>query len=92
MIIAVLAAIAVGFLVLTVTYIIFPNQKPGKPPNGTPTPDMLNQIFSALFWIGLAAFIAIAIVGILLLISRVRRKNDEDKSSFLIQLIGNLDL
>jgi hypothetical protein len=79
MIIAVLAAIVVGFLVLTVTYIIFPNEKPGQPPNGTPTPDMLNQIFSALLWIGLAALIASTIVGAIFLVNKFRKKKTKKR-------------
>jgi magnesium-transporting ATPase (P-type) len=85
MIIAVIAAIAVGFLLLVVTYIISPNQKPGKLPNGTPVPLMLNQIFEAIIWIGVALSIAVLIIGAFFLINRIRPKKIE--SSLEIQFL-----
>ena len=77
MAIAVAAAIGIGLLLLAVTYIISPNQKPGQLPNGTPVPSILNQILEAATWIGIAFSIAVVIIGAFLLVNRIRPKKTE---------------
>jgi uncharacterized membrane protein len=73
MTIAVIAAISVGFLLLGITYVLFPNKTSAMPPP-MPFPNWFDQIFPAVLWMGLAAFIAIIAVGAILLINRVKRK------------------
>ena len=74
---AVAGAIALGFLMLAIVYIIAPNQKPSNMPVGTPVPLWLQQLVDAAIWIGVTIAIAIAIIGLFLLINRVRPKKRE---------------
>lgn len=76
MVIAAVAAVAVGFLMLAITYVILPNQKPGQLPSGNPEPYVFGQIFSAATWIGIAVMISIAVVSIILIVNRIRTKKE----------------
>lgn len=97
MVAAVILAILLAFLLAGTSYIIFPDQTsqqiPIPMPVPKPGPSLLDQIFWAILWIGLAAFIAIAIVGALLLISRIKRKKTDRilslPSSYLPILVVN---
>lgn len=89
MAIAVTLAILSALLLAGISYILFPDQTPGQMPIPKPAPSILDQIFGAILWIGLAALIAITIVGAILLTSRVRNKETEkqngiDKELFTI--------
>lgn len=73
MVLAAVAAILLGLLLLGISYFLTPDQSNQKP-LPMPVPSTLNQIFMALLWIGFAALIAFTIVVLALLINRIRRK------------------
>jgi hypothetical protein len=75
-----LAAIVVGtlsgFLLLGLSYLVFPDQT-SQPPPPLPTSKaepLASQILWAAQWIGLAVLIAVAVVGVVLIASRTRNK------------------
>jgi hypothetical protein len=75
---AVILAILSAFLLVGVSYILFPEQTSQEPPIPMPIPKpepLAEQIVWAIGWIGLAAGIANAVVGAMLLISQIRAKN-----------------
>lgn len=76
MVAAAVLAVALAFLLVGMSYILFPEQTSQEPtPMPIPKPEpLLDQILWAIQWIGLAAFIAIAAVGALRLINRIRSK------------------
>lgn len=81
MVVTVIVGILSAFLLLGLSYIIFPDtpiqQPPGPQPTSNPEP-LLNQILWAIQWIGLAAIISVSIVGAFLLINRIiKKKTDE---------------
>ncbi|MGO8806991.1 MAG: hypothetical protein ACLQO7_10395 [Candidatus Bathyarchaeia archaeon] len=87
---AIIAAVLAGFLMLGLTYLIFPNIQNFKvigetgtsqTPSPIPTPNSSTQIFSALLWIGLAVVIAMAVAGSLLVINRARSRKGTDSAS-----------
>lgn len=78
----VVLAILSAFLLVGISYILFPDQISQQPPTPMPTskPEpLLNQVLWAIQWVGLAAIVAITIVGAILLISRVRNKKTENR-------------
>ena len=78
MTIAVIGAISLGLLLVGITYIFFPNQTSEQTPIPKPIPSMSNQIFSAVLWIGLGAFIAITVVGAVVMVNRIRSKKTRE--------------
>lgn len=77
MVLAVLLAVALASLLVGMSYLLFPEQSSQEPPIGTPIPKpepLINQVFWTIQWIGLAAIIALAIVGVMLLVVRTRNK------------------
>ncbi len=72
MTIAVIAAILMGFLLVGIAYLFFPDQSIEQIPSPKPMPKTLDQIFSAIFWIGIAASISIIIVGGIFLINQIK--------------------
>jgi TRAP-type C4-dicarboxylate transport system permease small subunit len=74
MAIAVILAILLTLLLAQISYMLFPNQPSDQMPIPRPAPSMIDQIVETMLWIGLAAFIAIAIVGAVLLTNRIRNK------------------
>lgn len=75
-----LAAIIVGtlsgFLLLGLSYVVFPEQT-SQPPPPLPTSKaepLINQILWAVQWIALAVLIAVVVVGVVLVASRARNK------------------
>jgi hypothetical protein len=56
-----------------------------------PAPSILEQIFGAILWISLAALIAIAIVGVILLINRLRRKKTDNENMEIGPCISSSD-
>ena len=50
----------------------FPDQSIEQIPSPKPMPKTLDQIFSAIFWIGIAASISIIIVGGIFLINQIK--------------------
>ena len=74
---AAVLAVALAFLLVGMSYILFPEQTSQEPPTPIPIPKpepLLDQILWAIQWIGLAAFIAITVVGAVLLMNRIRGK------------------
>lgn len=73
---AAVLAVALAFLLVGISYILFPEQTSQQPtPMPTPKPEPLaEQIVWAIGWIGLAACIASAIVGAGLLLNRMNRR------------------
>jgi cytochrome oxidase assembly protein ShyY1 len=72
-----LLALASAFLLVGISYILFPDQIPQQPPISKSIPNvepLSDQIFWAIQWIGLAAFIAITAVGAIFLASRIKSK------------------
>jgi amino acid transporter len=77
---AVVLAVVLAFLMVGISYVLFPEPASEGPPIPMPTskPETIaEQIFGALPWIGLAACTASIVVGLMLLISRIRRRAPE---------------
>jgi hypothetical protein len=75
-IVAAILAVLLAFLLLGVSYILFPNQT-SQPIIPTPIPKpepLLNQALWTIQWLGVAALIALSAVGALLLISRMKNR------------------
>ena len=76
---AVLLAVALALLLIGTSYLLFPEQPSPEPPVGVPIPKpepLIDQLFWAIQWIGLAAFLALAAVGAMLFITRtIKQKN-----------------
>ena len=88
MAIAVILAILSALLLAGISYILFPDQTPDQMPIPKPAPSMLDQMFGAMLWIGIAALIAIAIVGAVLLVNRVRNKKTEKQNGMDKELLA----
>jgi len=77
MVLTVIVGVLSAFLLLGLSYIIFPEtpvqQPPGPQPISSPQP-LLNQILWAFQWIGLAAIISVSVVGAFLLINHIRKE------------------
>jgi hypothetical protein len=76
-VIAVVLAISSAFLLLSVSYIFFPDETLQQPPAPLPASKpslMIDQILWAVQWIAIAAVIAAVFVGAILLFSRVINK------------------
>jgi uncharacterized membrane protein YphA (DoxX/SURF4 family) len=71
---AVVLAILSGLLLAGVSYIIFPSQSSGQMPTPKPSPSWLEQLSWAMLWIGLALLISLAVVGAIMLASRIRKR------------------
>lgn len=74
---AALLAVASAFLLLGISYILFLDQTPQQPSiskSPLQPETLLDQIFWAIQWIGLAAVIAITAVGAILIITQIKRK------------------
>jgi len=70
----VILAILLAFLLVGISYLLFPDQTSQQPP--TPMPiskpePLLDQILWTIQWLGLAALITITIVGVVLLTNRI---------------------
>jgi uncharacterized membrane protein len=77
MLIAMLLAVALALLLVGMSYVLFPEQSSQEPPHGVPIPkpeSLVDQVFWAIQWIGLAALIALCAVGVMLLVVRIRSK------------------
>jgi ABC-type Fe3+ transport system permease subunit len=77
MLAAALLAVTLALLLLGISYVLFPAQSSQEPPLGTPIPKpepLICQVFWAVQWIGLAVFIALCAVGVMLLVLRTKRK------------------
>ncbi|MDI9578596.1 MAG: hypothetical protein QM398_10745 [Thermoproteota archaeon] len=76
MVLTVIVGVLSAFLLLGLSYIIFPEtpvqQPPGPQPTSSPEP-LLSQILWAIQWIGLAAIISISVVGAYLIVNRLRK-------------------
>lgn len=75
---AVVLAIVLAFLMVGVSYMLFPDVPSEDPPIPMPTskPETIaDQVFGALPWIGLAACTASIVVGAMLLISKLRTRH-----------------
>jgi hypothetical protein len=77
---AIILAPALAISLLEISYLLIPEQVPIP----LPEPSMFNQLFGAILWIGIAALIAVAVVGSTLAISRVRRKEDKETETPLL--------
>ncbi len=78
MLLAAIAALLLSLLLLEISYLLFPN-KSSQTPLPMPLPSMLNQIIVAIFWIGLAAVLAIIIVATVFLINWIKIKKSCSK-------------
>ncbi len=73
---AAVLAVTLAFLLVGISYILFPEQTSQQPtpmPTSKPEP-LAEQIVWAIGWIGLAACITSAIVGAMLLLNRMNRR------------------
>ena len=74
---AVVLAVVLTFLLIGVSYVLFPDPASEGPPIPMPTskPETIaDQVFGALPWIGLAACTASIVVGAMLLVSKLRTR------------------
>jgi hypothetical protein len=72
MALAAVTAILAGLLLLGISYIITPYSLGGQMP--LPVPSTTYQVFTAFFWLGFAAFIAFSVVGLGVVINRMKLK------------------
>ena len=77
---AIILAPTLAISLLEISYLLIPEQMPIP----LPEPSMLSQLFGASLWIGIAALIAVAVVGTTLAINRVRRKEDKETETPLL--------
>ena len=78
---AVVLAVVLTFLLIGVSYVLFPDPASEGPPIPMPTskPETIaDQVFGALPWIGLAACTASIVVGAMLLISKLRTRRTHE--------------
>jgi ABC-type microcin C transport system permease subunit YejE len=70
---AIILAVILAFSLIGLTYLVFPDKTNQMP---IPLPDLSTsvQISMAIYWLGVTAIVAIAIVGVLLVVQRIRRK------------------
>jgi hypothetical protein len=74
---AIVLAVVLAFLMVGVSYVLFPDPSSEGPPIPMPTskPETIaDQVFVALPWIGLAACTASIVVGAMLLISKLKTR------------------
>jgi hypothetical protein len=72
---AITAAIFLAFLLLGISYVAFPNEVvQGHHAHGFDNQIGVGEIFWAIFGLGLAAFVAVVAVGLLLVIRRLNRR------------------
>ena len=74
---AVVLAVVLTFLLIGVSYVLFPDPASEGPPIPMPTskPETIaDRVFGALPWIGLAACTASIVVGAMLLVSKLRTR------------------
>jgi hypothetical protein len=79
---AVVLAVVLTFLLVGVSYVLFPDPASEGPPIPMPTskPETItDQVFGALPWLGLAACTASIVVGLMLLISRIRTRRTPEQ-------------
>jgi amino acid transporter len=80
MTIIIILAILSAFLMLGISYVLFPDQNLQQPPPPLPTSkpeSLLNEVLWTIQWIGLAAIIAITIVGAILLVGQVKTQKKQ---------------
>jgi ABC-type sugar transport system permease subunit len=70
---AAIAALLLSLLLVGLSYLLV-HSKSNQTPLPMPVPSILNQIFVAILWIGLAAALAIIIVATVFLINRIKSK------------------
>jgi len=75
---AAVAALLLSLLLFGISYLLVPS-KSSQTPLPMPVPSIVNQIFVAILWIGLAAALAIIIVATVFLINRIKNKNFTQK-------------
>lgn len=78
MALAAIAALLLSFLLVGVSYLLVPS-KSSQTPLPMPVPSIVNQVFIAILWIGLAAALAIIIVASVFLINRAKSKKSDEK-------------
>jgi hypothetical protein len=84
MVITVVVGVLSAFLLLGLSYIIFPDtpiqQPPGPQPTSSPEP-LLGQILWAIQLIGLAAIISVSVFGAFLLVNHVRKERTGEQQT-----------
>jgi hypothetical protein len=71
---SIILAVLLAFLLFGFSYVLFPDRNPTPIPGPSPGTSLLDQIFWAILWIGLAAISAIVVVGVILLANRIRHR------------------
>lgn len=77
---AIVVAALLGFLMLGLSYVIFPepiSREPPRPMPTTTTEPFLGQILWTIQWIGLAAVIAVIVAVAFLLVNRAISKRNQ---------------
>ncbi len=74
---SIVLAIVLAFLLFGLSSVLFPSPEPTPMPG--PEVSILDQIFSAVSWVGLAVICAVAIVGAILFASPLRDKGTENE-------------
>lgn len=72
-VIAVVAAVLAGLVLLPVSYLLTP--QPNQNPLPMPVPSVESQIFSATLWIGLAVLVSVSTVGMFVLVQRIGKRH-----------------
>ncbi len=72
LLIAAVSAILIAFLLVGITYLVFPEQT-DQMPIPVPEPSMSAQVFGAIFWIAITTIVAFTVVGTILIIGKIRR-------------------
>ncbi len=69
---AIIFACLLAFSLIGLTYLVFPERTNQMPPP-LPEPSRFAQISIAIYWIGITALVTAAIIGLFVLVTRVKR-------------------
>ncbi|MCW3983632.1 MAG: hypothetical protein NWE96_06505 [Candidatus Bathyarchaeota archaeon] len=78
----VIVGVLSAFLLLGLSYIIFPDMPIQQPPGPQPTSrpeSLLSQIFWAFQLIGIAAIVSLTIVGAFMVVNRIRKEKNSEQ-------------
>lgn len=74
---AIILAVLSALLLAGASFILFPDKTSNGMPIPMPVPNQIYQLVWSLQWLGFAALVAAAVVGAILLVSKIKRKKAE---------------